>query len=274
MKDKMIIKFYGTGGSCPVNADRRRHYGGNTSCILVVSGAHGILLDLGTGILELEEDISALKLSHLDILLSHYHYDHIDGFPFIKPILKTLQGATLYGPLWMGNPVEGILDKYMCPPYFPVKADIYEGLLHYCTIKPGESLSLGAINISTHPLNHPDGAIAYRIDGEGKSVVYLLDNEVTEESEKALAEFCKNASLLICDAYFTHSEMANGKYKGWGHSSYEQGMDLAKAAGAKLLALTHHSIARSDTDLNEIEAWVKGQNDGAFLAYDGLEIVI
>lgn len=274
MIEKIKVKFYGTGGSCPVNALRRKKYGGNTSCIMLLAGERGIIFDMGTGIIEVEEDIKALGLHHIDILMSHYHYDHIDGFPFIRPILEKAEVCSIYGPDWMGKSMEQVLDGYMCPPYFPVRYSIYGGLLTYNSIVPGQTFELGSIQVSTCSLNHPGGAVAYRVDCHGESVVYLLDNELKDESQGVLTEFCKNASLVICDAYFTHSEISEGMYDGWGHSSYEQGVELARDAGAKLLALTHHSISRTDEELDRVDALIKEQHQGAFLAYDGLEIVI
>lgn len=264
----MLIKFFGTSGSCAVRTPSRDRYSTNSSCVLVRIGGQAVVLDLGTGAVALAQELEGEPLERVDVLLSHYHYDHIEGFPFLGTLFTPARQSTLHARECQGAEPHSLLAQYMQKPFFPVPATIYEGVLDYHTIREGERFSLGGFQVDTLRLHHPDTSTAFRLT-DGKTVlVHLLDNEYREEQYEELAAFCKDAQLVVWDAYFTEKELEEGSYTGWGHSSYEQGVRFAQAAGVERLALTHHALWRTDAELEAMEA----RYPRAFVARDGLEL--
>lgn len=256
MKD-FSVAFFGVGGSLAVSSSKRIKYGTNTSCALVRAGESHIILDMGSGIVPLcrrmkaEAEQSGNAAPSLSILLSHYHYDHIEGFPFLSFPEGTK--ASIWAEGRNGRGTKELLFEYMSSPYFPVTADIYNDILDYKEIHSFETINLtGDVKVKTMPLNHPGSATGYRIEWKGKSIVSLLDYEHNEADEHELDDFCSEADLVLYDSFYTQKEYDSGKYKGWGHSTHERGVALAKRAGVKKLVLAHHANWRSDNELDTI----------------------
>lgn len=272
LMDNFNVTFYGAGGSSSAGSVHRMKYGTNTSCVMVEAGKQIIILDMGSGLVRLCEDIKKLdntRMKNIHIFLSHYHYDHIEGFPFYKPPKDSI--STIWAEGRNGYSPQALLAGFMHTPYFPVTPDIYNGKVFYRELKENEKITLSNdICIHTMHLNHPGGVTGYRLNFKNKSLVYLLDYEHNEEDAQKVVSFCKYANLVIYDAFFTEQEYDN--YKGWGHSTHIKGIELAEKANVEKLVLAHHANWRSDKELDTLGIWAASRFQGAVMAKEGLVI--
>jgi phosphoribosyl 1,2-cyclic phosphodiesterase len=263
MKPAMTIKFWGVRGSIPSPGAFTVRYGGNTSCVSIDPGTDKILvLDAGTGIRELGKTLTGSD-TDLYILLSHSHWDHIQGFPFFAPIYQSDKKIFMV-PLLYGEEVLFSLVKHMDGASFPVAPVNLPSEIQCIKLDPINFMQEHGINISQVSTNHPGGGYGYRIVNDGRSVVYLTDNEldppynrVTEYNE--FVRFCASADLLIHDAQYLDEDMP---YKhGWGHSLVQQACELAGAADVKHLVLFHHDPDKTDSELDALQedarSWFK-----------------
>jgi phosphoribosyl 1,2-cyclic phosphodiesterase len=246
----MQIRFWGVRGSVPWAIPAAIGHGCNTPCLQLSDERTGatVILDAGSGVVGLG---GALKSApgDLPIVLTHYHWDHIQGLPFL---------AQLYAPGWrprifapdLGTHDTEWVNTIFQSPFFPVP---YERLPNQPTVEvigPGE-LQIGGFDLSAITLNHPGGALAYRIRGDVGDVVYATDHEFGRpEFDEPLAEFVQGAAALIIDAHFTPAELP--QYRGWGHSDWRQCAEFAGATGVGGLWLFHHKPGRTDEELVRI----------------------
>ena len=253
----MKITFYGVRGSIPTPGKDTSRYGGNTPCIVIESqSGQKLILDAGTGLRVAAQEFMEDR-TPIHMLLSHHHWDHIQGFPFFDPIYEKDRQITIYP----GDTTDGhdtaILEQ-MSKSYFPVK---FHQLPATITIKKANFLSgveIGEFYISAIKMNHPDGGAAYKIQCDDKTLVYATDNELRPpESHHShnfdeWVRFCDRADLLIHDAQYIDAEM--GHKLGWGHSSISDTLNLAELAGVKLLCLFSHDPKRTDEQLDDLTA--------------------
>jgi phosphoribosyl 1,2-cyclic phosphodiesterase len=186
--------------------------------------------------------------------MTHFHWDHVLGLPFFRPLYNPLTRMTLYGwPRVQGN-VREKLFHVMAPPHFPVPArDISARITTVSCSDP--CLDLGGLHIETIPLNHPNEGLGFRITEQGRSFVFLTDNELAQRYENGssyeqFVEFCQGADLLLHDGEYTREEYSLTRC--WGHSRYEDALDLAVDARVTRLGLFHHNQERSDADIDRI----------------------
>ena len=254
----MKIKFWGTRGSIPVPDRRMMRYGGNTTCVEVTLGNKTLIIDAGTGIRLLGEQLLRRKINDLTLFLTHSHWDHIQGFPFFKPIYSKKTSLTILGCSDSYNPLKNILARHMSSEYFPVPFEELAAKIKFVNTC-GNSHSLGGHRLKFIRTNHPSYTLGVRIEKGNSSFVFLTDNELKSEKPAAsleeLADFCRGASLLVHDAQFTTGEYP--ARKGWGHSTFEQAIELARTAGVKKLGLTHHDPTRKDSELDAISNKLK-----------------
>ncbi len=269
----MRIKFYGTRGSIPVCDIDFQEFGGNTSCI-AVSGDKGgdvLIFDAGTGIRKLGKELMEeefLPDRKIVIAFSHFHWDHIQGFPFFAPAYDSTKEIHLIA---LGESIgipdlKTIFSKQMESTYFPVDLD-HMGAKFSFIVKEVNEESFPGGSIKTNRHNHPNGAYGYRLEVEGKTFVYCTDVEHGETIDKNVVTLAKNADVLVHDAQYTPKELIS--FKGWGHSSWEQAIQVAKMANVKQLYLTHHDPEHNDTFLREIEIRCQEQFANCFLAREG-----
>jgi phosphoribosyl 1,2-cyclic phosphodiesterase len=283
----MRVRFWGTRGSIAAPGPDTVRYGGNTSCVEVVtrSGNH-FVLDCGTGArpLGLEMAENASGPIRTTILLTHTHWDHIQGFPFFQPLFEKGSEITVYAPLGVGRSLTDVLAGQMEFTYFPVELGQLPANIDYKDLVEGEYEVNGARVVSQY-LNHPTMTLGYRIEADGVVVCYMCDHEPYAntlwhaESEPGLmdsilhlqdrkhAEFMVGADLVIHDSQYTPDEYP--RKKGWGHSTYEYVVEMASAAGAKRVILTHHEPTHTDDELDRIQ--VKAQ-ELASMRGRGLEV--
>ncbi len=242
----MLLTLHGTRGSVPVSNKSTRKHGGNTTCISVESSSGEIIIvDAGTGIRVLGRSLITQGKRKVNLLFSHYHWDHIQGFPFFAPIFIENTDLQIIGPADDVG-AEKALSYQMTRPYFPTGLATLPARITFNKMK--KRFALGGIDIATVVNNHPNHTRGFRFTENNKSFCFLTDNEVHAQDGKTsyeeFVEFTKGADLLIHDAQYTEEEY---KQKiGWGHSTYHQVARLAQDAGVKELMFTHHDHFSTD----------------------------
>ena len=282
MTTAMTLQFWGVRGSIPTPGPTTVRYGGNTACVSVDLG-HGtvLVLDAGTGIRTLGEVLAA-KDTDIFMLLSHAHWDHIQGFPFFAPLYQKHRTISIL-PTRMGHTLWCPTLEQMDGMHFPVTLEDLPARV-LCPREQGlAGLQARGCQLSCIATNHPGGGTGYRIEHAGRSLVYLTDNELEPPYEKVTsfaecAAFCRYTDVLIHDAQYLSSDMP-AKH-GWGHSLVQQACRLAVAAEVKHLILFHHDPVRTDDGLDAIQAearaWIHTQNRHmqCTAAYEGLVVDI
>jgi len=279
----MILTFYGVRGSIPTPGPTTVKYGGNTSCVLIeLSNCQRLVLDAGTGLRSLGQHL--LKDSNpINILLSHGHWDHIQGYPFFAPIYQPNRQINVFTSNESGHKLLCSLFDQMDGFNFPLKADDLPSNSE-CIYKGSEAvLNEKNIHIIKKPLNHPGGGSAYRIEDEGTSCAYVTDNELDPPYKvntryDEWVDFCSGVDVLIHDAQYTENDMPHKH--GWGHSLISQVRQLAIDAKVGTLVLFHHDPDRTDAQLDEIQIEnelffkQKYDNNKSYCAAEGMQITL
>lgn len=252
----MKIKFWGCRGSIPVPDGRMIRYGGNTACVEINVDGKILIIDAGTGIRKLGEDLTREKVKHMNIFLTHSHWDHIQGFPFFNPIYTKESHICIYGYTKSYRQIKDILSKQMSYEFFPVRFSDLKSKISFAD-NYDHLEKEGNFKVSTIDTNHPINTQGIRLEKNNESFVFITDNELKAQNAttpySGFVNFCKNATFLIHDAQFTENEYK--KSKGWGHSTYRQVIQLARDAEVKNLGFYHHDPNREDKQLDEIEKY-------------------
>lgn len=306
----MKVRFWGVRGSIATPGKNTAEYGGNTTCIEVEDDEGQIfVLDAGTGIRELGMDLLKRKIKNIHLLITHTHWDHIQGFPFFVPAYIGGNQVHIFGPTHYEKTLRKIMDLQMDYAYFPISMQQLNAVIDYRDLKE-ETIQIGNTRIVTKYSNHPVTGLCYKIISNGKSVVFTGDtepyynvlqsstnsqstgntqpvdnddpgffggesdesmDEIVAERNLNHAEFCK-VDLLIHDAQYTKDEFS--KFLGWGHSNMEAVIQMGKAAGVRQLVLTHHDPGKSDQVLAGIETKLKLANPDLKLCFskEGMEL--
>jgi phosphoribosyl 1,2-cyclic phosphodiesterase len=211
----------------------------------VEAGEELIFLDGGNGIVSAPAGLPG----RVSVLITHTHTDHIVGLPFFPYLMENGREVTIYGGFFLGKDIQEQMDCQFSPPLWPVSLDMLPAKTEYRTITGG--FDIGEVRVSLMRSSHPGGSYIYRVEHEGKSLVYATDFEHSEEKIEELARFSKGCDLLIYDGQYTTEEY--GRYVGFGHSTAEVGMQVRERSGAKKLLITHHAPNRTDAELLEME---------------------
>ncbi|GEA11831.1 MBL fold metallo-hydrolase [Alteromonas sp. KUL49] len=253
----MKLTFYGVRGSIPTPGKDFIRYGGNTACAhLSLADGTDIIFDAGTGIRLLGQELIK-KDTPVYILLSHNHWDHIQGFPFFAPIYQEGRPILIY-PGQTNAPEYDQILKQMSGSVFPVPASALTSDIQLISLPQSqESFTISSAKVCRIPMNHPGKGSAFSVEDDGKKVVYVTDNELYPPYKKetdflTFVEFCRDADLLIHDAQYMLSDMP--AKSGWGHSVAEEAVKLAMACNAKRLALYSHDPERTDNDIDHVVA--------------------
>lgn len=275
-KDTFSVKFWGVRGSIACPGPSTLRYGGNTSCIEVHCGDYNIIFDAGTGMKNLGDELIK-RDAHLnyDIFMSHTHIDHIAGFPFFAPAYSPKSRLKLWaGHLKpRGRQLKEIMEMLMSQPIFPIAVDVLAAELIWNDFSAGETITLSDdITVETTMLNHPEGATGYRVNFRDKSFCYVTDTEHKPEAlDENILHLIRGADLVAYDCTYTDAEYP--KHKGWGHSTWQEGVRLCDAAGVKQLAVFHHDPGHDDMFLEEISMELqKTRPSGAFIAREGSRV--
>jgi phosphoribosyl 1,2-cyclic phosphodiesterase len=270
----LSIRFWGVRGSCPSPGPETAGVGGNTSCVEVVAGETRIILDAGTGLRRLGNELLARGPVDTAMLLSHVHWDHIQGLPFFAPIYVPTTKLRLVGGL-TSTPLRDTLKRQMSAPTFPVELDALPSTIAYDAVRDRDVLEIGDARVTVARANHPDAVFAYRIEHGGRSIVYATDTEHYACVDQRLAALARDCDVLVYDAQYLPNEYtgASGASRvGWGHSTYEAGVELARAAGVGQLVLFHHDPARTDDGVREIEERTRSLFEESCAAREGMKI--
>jgi phosphoribosyl 1,2-cyclic phosphodiesterase len=274
-RDDFRVRFWGVRGSIAAPGPSTARYGGNTSSIEVRCGARLVLLDAGTGLRYLGAKLQAAAPLDADLLFTHTHFDHVCGLPFFKPFFQPENRFRLWaGHLGGELTLHRVLREFMMAPLFPVPPEVFKAVLEYRDFRGGDTLELApGLRVRTAVLNHPDGATGYRIEFGGKSVCYVTDTEhVPGIPDRNVLDLIDGADIVIYDCMYTDEEYAQS-YVGWGHSTWQEGVRLSKAAGVKKLVVFHHDPDHDDERMDIIGREVAAALPGAIVAKEGLELV-
>jgi len=262
------VTFWGTRGSIPAPGPATIRYGGNTSCVEVRSDNGTLVIcDSGTGIRELGLQLMATS-KHVSghLLFSHTHWDHIQGWPFFNPALAKGNEFALHAMSGAPQSLETALANQMEYTFFPITLDEMNAHISFEEVREG-TFAIDGVKITPHRLNHTTACLGYRIEADGKTVIYASDTEphslgkagadannrtpeLAHDRDRALAEFVGGADLLIMDAQYTDTEYA--EKKGWGHSTTGYATDLAVLGGVARMALYHHDPTHGDDVVDHI----------------------
>jgi len=269
------LTVWGARGTLPVAPSDPTQFGTQTCCVQVEAEGRHLVFDAGTGIVPLGNRLIAQGVREIDLFLSHPHYDHVMGLFYFAPFHYPDVHIRIHSaPSQDGQDCRAILASLLRPPFHPVGLEKFRARVDYLTFQPGAVLrpSPGTL-IATHPLHHPGGAVAFRVEARGRSLVYATDHEHEPGlRDPALERFLAGADILVFDTTFTDAEMP--LFKGYGHASHEEGVRLAKQAGIGRLVLFHHSHKRADADLLRIEREARHLLPGAIAGRPGLEIAL
>lgn len=271
----MRVDFWGVRGTVVASGKDRVKYGGHTICSsLSISDKEVIVIDAGTGIKKLGDKLIE-KIGkgpfHIYLLLTHFHLDHITGLPFFAPLYSPHAVLTVYAP---SSPQESqnYLEKIMSGRFFPIDFEETPSRKFFKKI-PEHGFKIGQVFISACPLHHPQGSVAYRLQKGEQSLVLATDTEHPEKGmDKRLASFVNQTDVLVYDAMFTPEEYESGR-KGWGHSTWLAGTEIAQAAGVQSLYLSHFNPNHSDKIIDASIALSKDKFPRTFGAREGQSVI-
>lgn len=263
------VTFYGVRGSTPCPCDANARYGGNTSCVaLEAPGANPIVLDLGTGLRFWGDTQPQDGTFKGTALVTHIHWDHVQGLPFFVPADRVGAEFVVYGPPQDGVPLDEAFEDFMRPPYFPVRVGELRGEISFRDVYD-ETIEVEGATVTARPVPHVGATNGYRIEMGGATVVYVSDHQMpgdgSHEVTEPVLELCDSADLLIHDAQFTAEEFPDKNH--WGHCTVDYAVHVARTAGAKVLALFHHDPGHSDDDVDAMFEHARS------LAGDDLEVI-
>ena len=279
----IIVDFWGVRGSVPSPGPTTIRYGGNTSCVSITADDKILILDAGTGIRNLGSTIISKPDLEIFVIVTHSHWDHIQGFPFFTPIYQPNRPVHMFPTLHKKNVVLASLIDQMDGAHFPITPDQVPSNFNFVTENPLEFLESNGFHLEMVPMNHPGKAFGYKITIDDKVICYFTDNEIDPPYEKSielneLTNQCRSADILIHDAQYTEDDMP--LKHGWGHSLISQVTELGKSAEVKNLVYYHHDPERTDDLLDkELEKAAKtlkenGSSVQPYFAYEGLKLTL
>lgn len=269
-----VIQFWGVRGSIPTPGNETVRYGGNTSCLEMRIGGKRLIFDGGTGLRVLGKELLKQTPVEAYMFFSHSHWDHIQGFPFFTPAFIAGNRFHIYGAIAPnGATMKQRLSDQMLHPNFPVPMQVMKSDLKFYDLELGDVVKLDDITIEVGPLNHPNTAIGYRVTWQGRTAVYATDTEhFLDHLDENLLHLARDADVLIYDACYTDEEYYDPQTPriGWGHSTWQAGLELAKAARVKRPVMFHHDPNHNDDFLDQVEASVQSVFPNALLAREGM----
>ena len=269
----VTVRCWGTRGSIPSPGPSTVRYGGNTSCFEVCHQGARLIFDAGSGIRPLGAEIVEKGPNAIHIFLTHFHWDHIQGFPFFPPLYDPEDQIKVVGPKQKDIDVQNLFAGQMGPIYFPVPFNVVAATMEFQHLNEG-GYELGDAALDVIRVKHPSYVLGYRIRIGGHTICFIPDNEIEGDIypvgadwQQRFESFIEGADLLIHDSMYTDEEYENRS--GWGHSSYSQTLRVAEDVGVKRLLFFHHDPTRTDGELDTIVARLR---DGALARGSRIEL--
>lgn len=275
------LSFWGVRGSTPTVDPATWRFGGNTPCLeLIAPDGTQFILDCGTGLRTLGSrwgTADSPRPADAHIFVTHYHWDHIQGLPFFSPLYVERNEFQFYSfrSKFLGrDSLRQVFETQMALPYFPVDFSAMSARRKFREVEGGETFRVGDNEITAGWLNHPQGCLGFRIETPAGTVAYATDNEPGDPVlERSLRELVAGADIFINDAQFTPTQLATTR-KGWGHSSWKEGVKIAREVGAKTLVLFHHDPDSTDRMVDGILREAREEFDSVFAASEGMVITL
>lgn len=271
MNQTWKLHVWGVRGSMPAPGAEYQEYGGNTACVSVDCGGSTVIFDAGSGLAGLGGCLP--PGSRVDLFCGHAHLDHLLGLMMFPLMHDASAEIHLYGEPRMGQSFQQQLERLIGPPYWPLGLSDFRARIIVHDIGPGQCIPLpGGRTVHTLRGCHPNLGLLFRLEGEGRCVVYTADCEMTAPLQKRLAGFAQGADVLVWDATFTPEELP--ARRGWGHSSWAQGAELRRLAQAKRALMLHYANGYTDTFLREQERLALAHDPAVRFAREGMEVTI
>jgi ribonuclease BN (tRNA processing enzyme) len=247
------IICWGARGSLPVSGREYIKYGGDTTCLEIrTAGGDIVVVDCGSGVRRVGNNLLKEKVRRFTILLTHSHWDHVLGFPFLKPVYDSKVKIDFHGCPFAQKSIQSVVAKIMEPPQFPINLGAIRAKMSFhdpCL----KGIKVGTMKVTPIILSHPNQGLGYKFQENGATFVFLTDNELRHKHPggcdyREYAAFCSGADVLIHDAEFTEEDYR--RTRTWGHSTYKQALELALEAGVKRFGLFHHNQDRPDAEVD------------------------
>ncbi len=268
------VKFWGVRGSIACPGPRTVRYGGNTSCLEMRCGGRLLIFDAGTGLRDLGNELDGSTPIDAELYLTHTHFDHICGLPFFAPLYTVGNKIRLAaGHLVPDTDLQRVLMEMMMAPLFPIPPSAFKADVEFHDFSTGDVLSPGdGITIRTAPLNHPNRATGYRVEFDGRSICYVTDTEHEDgKRDKNIVNLIRGADMVIYDSTYADEEYS--RYRGFGHSTWQEGVRLVEAAGARTLVIFHHDPNHDDDQMDAIAAAAEKIRPGTVVAREGMVLM-
>ncbi|MEC9344061.1 MAG: MBL fold metallo-hydrolase [Pseudomonadota bacterium] len=273
-RDMFSVTFWGVRGTLASPGCEFRRTGGNTICAQLQCGDRVIVFDAGTGIRALGSQlIEQENVRQLDLMLTHVHYDHVEGIPFFAPFFSPKFNIDIWlGKLDGASSTRDAIEGLMRRPYFPVGPDVFQAGIGYRDVARNAVFDLGdGIEVRTMPMNHPGGATGYRVDYSGRSFAFVTDTEhLVGETDMSVVELIEGVDCFAYDSSLTDAELPD--FAGYGHSTWEEGLRLREKAGAGAVFALHHMPFRTDEEVDAIEAAMQKRHARSGVAREGQKI--
>lgn len=275
------VHFYGVRGSTPCSGPELQHYGGNTSCVLVtVDGEAPIICDLGTGLRRLGHDLAGTDTPFQGTaLLSHLHWDHVQGVAFFLPVLRPEARLDVYGPAQDGRTLGEVVKEFIAPPLFPINLGELPGTFTFQEVTE-TTFPVGSATVTAFDVDHVGPMNGYRIDADGGSVAYISDCQQPLDPDaqipEAVVRACRDVDILIHDAQYSPEELA--ARCDWGHCTPDYAFRVADTVGARRLVMFHHDPAHDDAwisaEVERLSSWAdrSGSTVDVLAAHEGLHL--
>lgn len=273
MENEPILTIHGARGTAAVSGRAFSRYGGETTCFSLTTRQGILIVDAGTGIIALGDQLMRqVDLPPITILFTHFHLDHVIGLPLFKPLHRQGASITLMADPHRKENWASALQSLCAPPFWPVALRRFGAVIRFQPLpRQRRRMRLYGAEIAWHPLRHPQQCIAYRLEIQQRSFVIATDHELDSDSaDMTLPDFCRGADALIADAQYTSVEYA--AHRGWGHGTWNACTRLAATAGVGELIITHHDYRRTDTQIDRLVRQARRRFPATRAAHTGLRV--